>query len=399
MPPGDLLGSIVDVETKRWANGGTVIAHVDGRTAFVRGALPGEHVRIRITEARAKFLRAETVEVLRASAHRVEPPCPWAAAGTCGGCDLQHVDVAEQRAMKSEIVAQALRRVWEAPIPVHALPGGPLHWRTSVRWSIDADGHPGLLAPRSHRVTRIARCLLASPGIDVADLPAQRMPGHRTVLTREGSDGDVSITVDPGTTDAMQVAGPGRVTRTVHHRAWRISAGTFWQVHREAATALVDTVLAHAMPAEGEHWWDLYAGAGLFSAFLGEAVGPAGRIDAVEESASAVADARRALHDLPQVRLHERSVDAWVRDPNAGRPHGVVLDPPRAGAGRAVTDAMIAARPARIVTVACDPMPLARDLATLVDAGYRVQAVEAFDLFPMTHHVETIAVLSDDQIS
>ena len=414
-PKGHIaVDEVVEVVCGAIAHGGAVIAHHAGRTLLVRHALPGEVVRARVTEVRAKIVRAEAIEVVQASTDRVTPPCPAAHAGGCGGCDLQHVRLDAQRAWKSEVIQQALSRagVWSAPVRVESLEGDRegLARRTRIRWSVDDDGDPGLLRSRSHAIEPVARCLIASPGIAAWRASAPHFPGAHEVRTTEGGDGAVSVSVDG--TDA---GGPRRVVQRVGDREWRLATGTFWQVHPGAAAALSACALAFGRPRAGERWWDLYAGAGLFSAALAAAVGPDGRVDAVESSAGALRDARRALHDLPQIRLHETVVERWLAetdpdpDPDAEpdadgpRPDGVLLDPPRSGAGEAVMDRIARARPRIIVYVSCDPMTLARDLAAMTGRGYRVEAVRAFDTFPMTHHVETVAALvpepAADQIS
>ena len=380
-----------EVDCVSIAGGGAVIAHHLGRTLLVRHALPGERVVVRVTEVRSKIVRADAVRVIRGGDDRVAPPCPAAHAGGCGGCDLQHVRPEAQRRWKAQVVHDALRRagVWNNHVEVEALPGpgDGLRWRTRMRWAVAPDGRLGLRRHRSHEVEVVDDCLIASRGIAEWKDAAGAFPGATHVTTTQGGSGAVSVTVD----DA-HVAGPSRAVEDVGARRWRRSPRTFWQVHPCAPAALTECVMQMAEAAPGEVWWDLYAGAGLFSAPLAETVGATGRIEAVEASPSAVRDARRALHDLAWVHLHECAVERW-QPPAGQQPSGVVLDPPRAGALPAVLDAVVAAAPARIVYVSCDPMTLGRDLAMLTRNGYRVWTVRAFDTFPMTHHIETVAAL------
>lgn len=298
------------------------------------------------------------------------------------------------------IIADSMKRYAGLPdvdVPVEELGGAPdgLGWRTRIRWSVDANGQAGLLANRSHTVIPIDECLIAAPGINASRGADDSFPRAKQVRSVEGSDGRVTTIVDEEV-----AAGPRRSTQTVLGRTWRIDADTFWQVHPRAAEVLVSAVLGLARPVPGQTWWDLYSGAGLFSAFLGESVGPTGRVDAVESAASAVRDARRALHDLPQVHLHEASVQDWLRSqPEAARPDGVLLDPPRAGAGRELIGRIASLSPGVIVYVACDPVALARDCGTLGELGYQLDGLRAFDTFPMTHHMETVAILRPHKIS
>lgn len=388
------VGDVVEIECGQVANGGAVIAHHGGRTLLVRHALPGERVIARVTEVRAKIVRADAVDVITASSDRVTPPCPAARPGGCGGCDLQHVRADAQRTWKSQVIRDALRRagVWDQPVAVESLPGDAdgLRWRTRMRWTVAPGGRPGLLRHRSHDVEVVDDCLIASPGIAAWVRNGPRLPGATEVRTTEGRSGEVIVEAD-----GVHHAGPAKVVEQVGGRRWRLSPGTFWQVHPAAASTLSACAVALAEARPGETWWDLYAGAGLFSAPLAEAVGPQGRVEAVEASTSAVRDARRALHDLPWVRLHASPVERW-RPEGDQRPSGVLLDPPRAGAAPEVLARISGSTARRIVYVSCDPMTLARDLASLCASGFGVREVRAFDTFPMTHHVETVVALMRD---
>ncbi len=383
------------------AHGGHFIAHHAGHTVFVRHALSGEQVRIKITDVTSKIVRADAVEILRASPDRVEAPCRWARAGSCGGCDFQHVAIAHQRELKEQIIVESLQRqagIAVGPLVVEPLEdGNGLHWRSRIRWSVDSQGRPGLLAHRSHSVVRVDECLLATPGIAALGIPGQRFEGAREIRSVEGDASQVSVVVD-----GHLETGKQRLVQTVSGRSWKVDVDSFWQVHPKAAPALVAAVLNFGQPAAGEQWWDLYSGVGLFSAFVAEAVGPTGAVHAVETSGSAIRDARRSLHDLVQVTLNEEDVLTWLEGVDE-RPSGVVLDPPRAGAGQLVVEAIARAHPRVVVYVACDPVALARDVAFFAAAGYHLADVRAFDSFPMTHHVETVAALvpdtAGDQIS
>ena len=383
------VGEELTVRIGAMVHGGHCLAHPKGNTAFVRHALPGELARIRITEVRSKFLRADAVEILEASEHRVEPPCPHAHPAGCGGCDLQHVGLGQQRALKGAIARESLiRHANVDPGELVAVSLGEpegLRWRTRVRWSVDRDGHAGLLAARSHGVLAIDDCLIASPGVHQAQVTRRSWPGVASIQVTEGSQGHVSVWAD----DSL-VSGTQRVQQLVGHRAWELDGDDFWQVHPNAAASIVAHVLAAGEPAAGEHWLDLYAGAGLISAFLAEQVGPDGRVQGVEGFAGAVEDGRRALADLAQVELIAADVDSWPLPPVVD---GIVLDPPRKGAGPGVMAKVAAAGPRVVVYVACDPVAFARDAAVLLERGYALDAFCVLDAFPMTQHMECVARL------
>lgn len=382
------VGDRVEARTGPIAHGGHVVARIKPPSpvvepaetrdvvVFVRHALPGERVLVEITEVARTFLRGDAVEVLEASADRVQPPCPLAHADGCGGCDFQHVALPAQRRLKADVVAEQLRRlagierdvVVEA-VPVAAdAPDDGLAWRTRMQYVAAPGGGPGLRKHRSHEVVPVERCLIAAP--------------------------DARVTIGPASGSA------GVIVEQVLGRDFRVAADGFWQVHPQAPRVLVETVLELLAPRPGERALDLYAGVGLFSAFLAEAVGRAGGVVAVEGDRRAGELAGENLADFPQAAVRTGRVDRVLaegfgsrRSLSGGAVDLVVLDPPREGAKRTVVEAVAALGPRAVAYVACDPAALARDLAYFRDAGYALADLRAFDLFPMTHHVECVALL------
>lgn len=434
------VGDEVEVVVGPVAHGGHCVARYDGRVLFVRHTLPGERVRVRVTEGGAgdRFLRADAVEVLEAAPGRVEPRCPFSGPGRCGGCDWQHADLATQRALKATVVREQLSRLGRVSdadldalgLDVEAVPGDAdgLSWRTRVQLAVDAEGHAGLRRHRSHDVVRIDDCPIAHPGTDVAGLVARRWPGVASVEVAAPAGGQERLLaveqavptakmprdLPEGTSVVKISAGPPRTTERVRGRTWlretveasgwqgafRVSGTGFWQVHPGAPAALVDAVLEALDPQPGEAALDLYAGAGLFTAALADRVGATGRVLAVESDKRAVADARRNLHEHPSVGIEQGRVERvlaglvpQVATEGTVDVDLVVLDPPRTGAGRRVVELVTALRPRAVAYVACDPAALARDVAYAAEHGYRLTRVRGFDCFPMTHHVECVALL------
>ena len=355
---------------------------------FVRHALPGEQVRVRVTEERRSYLRADAIEVLTASPARVAPPCPWAGPGRCGGCDWQHVRLEEQRRLKATVIEEQLahlagivRDVEVQPLPVDATggAGAGLHWRTRMRLATDEHGRAGLRRHRSHEIEPIGDCLIAAEAANVPELVSRTWPG------------EVEVTVDVSATGERAVAvgeHDDTVTERAAGREWSVPVGGFWQVHVDAADALAATVVDLAAPRPTDRCVDLYCGVGLFAGALAPAVA---EVTAVESDRRAVAAARRNLADL-RARVVRDRVDRWVRTPREA--DVVVLDPPRKGAGRDVVGRLAGYGAARIIYVACDPAALARDTAVLAEHGYELADLRAFDLFPMTAHVECVALLT-----
>ena len=451
-------GQVIQVTPGDVAHGGWCVARPDeGPVVFVRHALPGETVLARITDVTSRLARAEAVDILKPSPDRVEPPCPHAVPGGCGGCDWQHAALPAQRSLKAEVVRQQLKRLagLDREVIVEALPGdaegarpespGPgLGWRTRVQFAVRSDGVAGLHAHRSHEVVGIGTCLIADPAITDLGLTAMRWPatasveavvatgsGERAVILSAGPGGrppgtprvrEGSAPPDPpgtppapagpaGADSVLRRAGhrltPVRGRTYLSHRAagrdWRVSAGVFWQVHPSAADVLTEAVMSALGPRPGDVALDLYCGAGLFAGALAPAVGPDGTVVGIEADAAAIRDARHNLREWPWARVHKGDVAAVLR---RGGQQGakertlpaarlVVADPPRAGLAREVIDYLNAAEhgAARFAYVSCDPATLARDIGLLVAGGWELADLRAFDAFPMTHHVECVATL------
>jgi tRNA/tmRNA/rRNA uracil-C5-methylase (TrmA/RlmC/RlmD family) len=405
-------GTEFEVTVGAVAHGGHCVARHEGRVVFVRHTLPGERVRVRVTEDRHPgFCRADAVEVLEASPARVERPCPYSGPGRCGGCDWQHVDPAEQRRLKAAVVREQLARLAgldDVEVTVEELPGGALRWRSRARFAVDRTGAAGLRRHRSHDVVVLDDC------------PITVEPAARAVLgTTWPGAGAVDVSIDSagavttsrldrnGRATASRVVRPGgelpeepvtRAERRAGGRDWEVEGTGFWQVHPAAADALVGAVGEFAAVRPGETVLDLYAGAGLFGGALAPVVGETGRVVCVEADAGACAAADANLADLPHAEVWQGEVDAEglreLLDELGTPPDVVVLDPPRAGAGQAVSRLLAGTGARAVVYVACDPAALARDVAAFGEAGYELAGIRGFDAFPMTAHVECVALLT-----
>jgi tRNA/tmRNA/rRNA uracil-C5-methylase (TrmA/RlmC/RlmD family) len=278
-----------------------------------------------------------------------------------------------------------------------------LRWRTRVQLAVDAAGRAGLRKHRSHELEPVEFCLIASEEVEEVGAESLLWPGASTVeVAAEGRQRVVNVTgrharlpelAAGAVVEGRPVRSPHGLRHTVLGRSYEVAAGGFWQVHPGAAQVLAEAVLDGLDPQPGDRVVDLYAGVGLFAALLAERVGPAGSVLAVEADRRACSDAARNTADLPQVRIRTAAVDvATVR--RLGAPDLVVLDPPRAGAGLDVTSALSRLRPRRMAYVSCDPASFARDLRVLLDAGWVLESLRGFDLYPMTEHVELVALLS-----
>jgi tRNA/tmRNA/rRNA uracil-C5-methylase (TrmA/RlmC/RlmD family) len=396
------------------AGGGCVGRAPDGKVVFVRHSLPGERVRARVTSGTTSYLRADAVEVLSPSPDRVEPPCPHAGPGRCGGCDFQHVDVGAQRRLKAFRIAEQLERLAgvERAVEVEPVPGDAagLGWRSRVRVAVDGRGAVGFRRHRSHRLEYVKECPIATAAVAATGALTVLWPGAselEVVTGTEPAEAVVSVTprgkaaprlpdIDAGVVlDGKVRRPPGAVHAVVAGRPYRISPGVFWQVHTGAATALLAAVLAAVGDCDGTRVVDLYAGAGLFSVPLAEAVGPTGSVLAVERDRRACADARHNGATLPNLRVLDGEVTPTLVESALGRPDIVVLDPAREGAGTGVMRALGADTPTvrTVIYVSCDPSSFGRDVRVLLDEGWHLTGLRAFDIFPMTEHVEIVAAL------
>jgi len=352
------------------AHGGHCIVRLpepESRVVFTRHCLPGERVVVEITEGNDgdRFWRGDAVTVLAPSPDRVPAPCPVAGPGLCGGCDFQHASLPAQRDLKAAVVTEQLRRLagLDVDVTVEAVPGDEagLRWRTRMQWAYTPEGQRGLRAHRSRRVIPVDDCLIAD-------------------------------------TDAREPTPGLTVTETVLDHEFLVEADGFWQVHPGAPSTLVSTVLAMLDPRPGERVLDLYSGVGLFARFLADAVGDDTRVVAIE------ADRAASRHSSEHLAPHQGAVVKCgpvekVLAAAYDEPFDlVVLDPPREGAKRVVVEQVVDRAPRAVAYVACDPASLARDVAIFAEHGYRLEQLRAFDLFPMTHHVECVALLTRDPL-
>ncbi|HSP59835.1 MAG TPA: TRAM domain-containing protein [Ornithinimicrobium sp.] len=425
------VGDVVVVDVGPVAHGGHCVARHEGQVVFVRHTLPGERVRVRVTGLgpRGRFVHADVAEVLEASPHRVVPPCPYSGPGRCGGCDLQHVDLAEQRRLKAAVVREQLARlggIEDVEVVCEALPGDEdgLRWRTRVEFAVGPDG-VGLRRHRSHEVLPLDDCLIAHADVVGTGVLGRAAPAGVTALDVVApSLGDpVVVPLTGGTAGEDRSRGRGADGRPGRSRGGRgrraphtparpegpvptvqeqvgvdrysLSARGFWQVHPGAAAAFVEQVLTWLDPHPGESALDLYAGVGLFARPLADRVGPHGWVLAVEADRGAAESATANLGDRPWASVLASPTERAVGDLVAAEERAdlVVLDPPRSGAGAQVVRGIAALRPRAVVYVACDPAALARDLRTAAEEGLDLVDLRVLDAFPMTHHVETLALL------
>jgi tRNA/tmRNA/rRNA uracil-C5-methylase (TrmA/RlmC/RlmD family) len=428
------------------AHGGHMVARHEGRVVFVRHGLPGELVRAELTDAapEATFWRADVVDVLEPSPHRREHV--WDLADSLlahragrppvGGAEFGHIALDEQRRLKAAVIREQLQRLagLELDVEVEPVPlregsdddGGGLAWRTRCSFSVTAEGRLAMHAHRSETLVPVGpmplateeinrlrlweldldgveRLEIAAPACGSAPLAVFTLadgvaPSRLTdVLARLAPEVSASAVGQDAGKAPLTVRGRGSVSERVLGRHYTVTGEGFWQIHRHAPETLV-TAAVEALDgalAPGGQAADLYAGAGLFTAPLADAVGPSGHVLSVEGAPGTSRDARRTFKRRPEVAVVQGRVERVLRrHGGAGAFDAVVLDPPRAGAGREAVQQLVEAAPRAIAYVACDPASFARDLGWFRKAGWQLEGLRAFDLYPMTHHVETVARLT-----
>ncbi|WP_062202153.1 class I SAM-dependent RNA methyltransferase [Demequina salsinemoris] len=386
----------ITVEVGAPAHGGHCVARHEGRAVFVRHALPGETVVAEVEDDApdARFWKAETVEVLEASPDRVEHPWPEAGAGGIGGAELGHASLDAQRRWKHAVLVEAFERFAGVAFEgaVHAAPGddarGGLAYRTRVSATAGEDGRPSMVVPSTGERRALIEMPLAVSEAETALLKARTAPGNRIDVTAT-STGELAVTTTGR--EARELWLNERIVHGDGELAYRVRAADFWQVHREAPRVLVDAVMSRIL-TDGPVL-DLYSGAGLFALPVAVAGRPVVAVEAPERGAAPPAlaanlkgraGAEAIGADVRQYLMRAATTRDWTDA-------SIVLDPPRAGAKARNIAALAALGAPRIVYVACDPVALARDTALLRDEGYDLIEAQAHDLFPMTHHIETVA--------
>lgn len=364
----------MQVRIEKVAHGGHFIARNDGQVIFVRDTAPGELVEIEVTSKSGNkkgFLRANVLKVIEASPERITPPCQY--AGRCGGCDFQHLNLPYQRKLKSEVIKEQFSRIAKMDIDVIVHEVQPTtRYRTHIRGVANEVGHFGIYASRSHDIIPISDCLIAGEELHVEKIAIEKYEPMEPIEVPQGDQ-----------------------FREVLGKKLLVKAGAFWQRHRSAPDTLATQFLKLAELKPGEHLLDLYGGVGLFTSVAIEKLGAGGRVDLIESSIPATESARENFKSHANVKVVREDVAKALKQ--IKRADVVVLDPPRAGAGSDVVAQLLRINPKRIVYVACDPASLARDVAQFVASGWKLAAIDGYDLFPMTQHIETVAFLLPNQ--
>jgi len=393
------LDQVLELEIEKVAHGGIFVARHEGRVVFVSHTAPGEKVKAKVFEDKGgSFCRAETLEVLSPSKNRVSHIWKEADRLGAGGAEFGHLALDYQRSLKTDVLEESLsrmagisQRVQVLPVPGDETTNG-LGYRTRVQLHVSAEGVAGPYQERTHNVVPVKSLPLAVTEINELGIHLKNWQDVKRIEIATASTGGVQWFID------KKLKGDKKLTERAVGRSFRISSGGFWQVHRGAAELLATEVieLSEGLDPEANNL-DLYGGVGLFSGALATKYGKKLNITTVESSKVATSDAGANLVDLANHKAVAAPVEGFLRLQIkqglqlAGAT--VILDPPRAGAGKTVVDQLVFLEPKKILYVSCDPVSLARDLKAFLGSGYRLEQIRSYDLFPHTHHFETIASL------
>jgi len=404
---------VIDTVLLSDSYGGDCIARLpDGRALFVPFGIPGEKVRVEITEEKKNYARGKIVEVLEPSPTRITARCPHFT--DCGGCHYQHLAYADQLTLKQRILTQQLERLGKiVNPPVQSILASPSEWnyRNTVQFHLAPSGKLGYQRAGRNSVVEITECHLPMPAINHLwpQLEIDPATGIERVLIRNGEDDDLMLGLESKVSTPPEfevdfpisvvfiskdgitlLSGDDYSTLHVLDRDFRVSADAFFQVNTGVAEKMVTHIVQSLGDKVYDHIVDAYCGVGLFSTFLAP---HCKQLTGIELSESACNDYAANLEEFEHVSLYMGKVEQVLPVLDI-KPDLVVLDPPRAGLDPRAMEGLLKAAPGQIIYVSCDPATLARDLRKLIDAGYHLESIIPFDMFPHTYHVETLVLMS-----
>jgi len=404
--------STFDLQLGKLTYGGDAMGRLeDGRAVFVPFGLPGERVRLRLTEEKRNFARGEILEILEPSPERIVPRCKH--FGVCGGCHYQHLPYEDQLTAKTEILRDQLTRIGkiEDP-PVQEMVASPSPWnyRNHVQFHLTETGKLGYVRAQMPTVFAIEECHLPEgflngiwpqlefePGTNIERISVRTGKDHDSMLILESNspetpvleiEAEISV-AHVFEENGIVIAGNDHILISVLGRDFRVSAASFFQVNTAMAEMMVKHLLTCLPVSPSTTLLDVYCGAGLFSAFLAP---KCERVIGIESSPSACEDFSFNLDEFNNVELYEGLAEDVIPHLEVVKPDIILVDPPRAGLEKYVVDGILRLRPKIVAYVSCDPSTLARDAARLINGGYRLKDVTPFDLFPQTYHIECISL-------
>ncbi|MDC1047361.1 TRAM domain-containing protein [Alphaproteobacteria bacterium] len=381
------IGEILTLDIGNIANGGHFVARHDNQIIFVRHAISGEKAKVKITAINSKFAFGDAVEILQSSKDRVQPPCKYSHPDGCGGCDFQHINYDVQSDLKKEVLKDQFKRITKVDISpdiVTANPPNGLHWRSRLNLAISENKKVGLRAHKSNTVVEIDECLIALNEINKSDIFTKNWDNEENLKISCSSTNEINISQFE-----KSILGPDKLTENVDENTYTISPKSFWQSHINAPSLLLQQVMREANIKQDEIVCDLYGGVGLFTLPISKLIGKHGQVHLIEMNDTCIQDANIMFEHIDNIYIHHGTVEQKLG--SVKNIDTIILDPPRNGVSKQVINQMVEKRPNKIIYVSCNPSTLARDSKVLLENKYSLSNIVGLDLFPMTHHIESVA--------
>ena len=381
------IGEILTLDIGNIANGGHFVARHDNQIIFVRHAISGETAKVKVTAINSRFAFGDAVEILKPSKDRVPPPCQYSHPEGCGGCDFQHINYDVQSDLKKEVLKDQFKRITKIDISPEIItvnPSDGLHWRSRLNLAISENKKVGLRAHKSNSIIEINECLIALKEINKSDIFSANWDSEENLKISCSNTNQINISQFN-----KSIIGPEKLTENVDNNEYTISPKSFWQSHINAPGLLLQQVMKEANIQQDEIVCDLYGGVGLFTLPISKLIGKNGQVHLIEMNDTCIEDANNMFEHIDNVFIHHGTVEQKLG--SVKKIDTIILDPPRNGVSKQVMNQMIEKKPHTIIYVSCNPSTLARDSKVLLDNKYSINNIVGLDLFPMTHHIESVA--------
>ena len=381
------IGDIVTLNIESIANGGHFIARHDNQIVFVRHTISGEKANVKITAINSKFAFGDAIEILKSSKDRVEAPCKYSHPEGCGGCDFQHIKPQAQLDLKRAVIEDQFKRIAKIevrPELIYTEPSNGLNWRSRLNLSVSENKNLGLRAFRSNKIIEVDECLIALKEINDSEIFTKKWDYEDNLKISYSSESDINISQF-----GKNVSGSNNLREVVNDNKYEISPQSFWQSHKNAPRLLLEQVIKFANIKKGQKICDLYGGVGLFALPISKLIGENGEVHLIEVDKTCIEDANKMFKDIQNIFIHHGKVEQKLG--SVKKIDTIILDPPKNGISKQVINQMIEKKPKSIVYVSCNPSTLARDSKILLDNNHELSNIVGLDLFPMTHHIESVA--------
>jgi len=381
------IGEILTLDIGNIANGGHFVARHDNQIIFVRHAISGEKAKVKVTAINSRFAFGDAVEILKPSKDRVLPSCKYSHPEGCGGCDFQHINYDVQSDLKKEVLKDQFKRITKidiSPEIITANPSNGLHWRSRLNLAISENKKVGLRAHKSNSIIEIDECLIALKEINKSDIFRKKWENEENLKLSCSSNNEINVSQFE-----KSIQGPDKLTENVDKNTYTISPKSFWQSHINAPGLLLQQVMKEANIQQDEIVCDLYGGVGLFTLPVSKLIGKNGQVHLIEMNDTCIEDANNMFERIDNIYIHHGTVEQKLG--SVKNIDTIILDPPRNGVSKQVINQMIEKKPNVIIYVSCNPSTLARDSKVLLENKYSLSNIVGLDLFPMTHHIESVA--------